>query len=80
MLERVWGKGSTPLLRVGVQTGTATLDTSMAISQKIRQQTTKQYLAIPPLSIYLKHFEFYHKDMYSTLFREALFVIDRTWK
>ena len=39
MLERVWGKVNTPPLPVGVQTGTATMEISMAISQKSRKQS-----------------------------------------
>ena len=34
------GKGKTPPLLVGMQAGTAPLDVSMAISQKIRKQPT----------------------------------------
>ena len=40
MLERMWSKGNTPALLVGVQTGTATVEISMAITQKIRTQST----------------------------------------
>ena len=42
MLERMWGKESTPALLVGVQAGTAPLDISMVISQKIRKQPTSR--------------------------------------
>ena len=42
MLERRWGKGNTSPLLVGVQTGTATLDISRLISQKIRKQPTSR--------------------------------------
>ena len=38
MWERMWGKGNTPALLVGVQIGPDPLDISMAISQKIRKQ------------------------------------------
>ena len=38
MLERIWGKGKTSALLVGVQTGTSPLDISLAISQKNRKQ------------------------------------------
>ena len=38
MVERMWGKGNTLALLVGVQTGTTALYISMAISQKIRKQ------------------------------------------
>ena len=42
MLERLWGKRTTCALLVGVQTGTATLDIIMVISQKIRKQPTSR--------------------------------------
>ena len=35
---------------------------------------------IPLLGIYPKDAQQYHKDMYSTMFITALFVIDRTWR
>ena len=38
MLERMWSKGNTSTLLVGVQTGTATLDISIVISQNIWKQ------------------------------------------
>ena len=40
MLERMWSKGNTPLLLVGMQTCTTTLEISMAVSQKIGNQPT----------------------------------------
>ena len=42
MLERLWGKGNTTALLVGVQAGTAALDVSMVISQKIRKQPSSR--------------------------------------
>ena len=36
MLERMWDKGNTPALLVGVQTGIAPLDINRVISQKIK--------------------------------------------
>ena len=36
--------------------------------------------AIPLLGIYPKNAHSYHKDMCSTMFIAALFLIDRTWK
>ena len=42
MLEKIRGKGSTPPLLMGVQTGAATMEISMAISQKIRKQSTSR--------------------------------------
>ena len=37
-----WDKGNTLEMLVGVQTGTAALDISMVISQKIRKQPTSR--------------------------------------
>ena len=42
MLERLWGKGNTSALLVGMQAGTAPLDVSVAISQKIRKQPSSR--------------------------------------
>ena len=42
ILERLWGKGNTPALLVGVQNGTAPLDISMVVSQKIRKQPSSR--------------------------------------
>ena len=38
----MWGKGNTSPLLVEVQTGTAALDITMVISQKIRKQPTSR--------------------------------------
>ena len=40
MLERMWSKGNTHPLLVGMQTCTTTLEISMAVSQKIGNQPT----------------------------------------
>ena len=79
MLEKMWGKGNTFALLVGVKTGTASLDISMVISQKIMKQPssrpsniTFEYIPIESSII--------HKDRSSTMFTVALFVITRTWK
>ena len=79
MLGRLWGKGNTSALLVGVQTGTAPLDISMAISQEIRKNLLHDPV-IPLLGIYPKDAQLYHKDMCSTMFIAALFFIARTWK
>ena len=42
MLERMWDKGNTSALLVGAQTGTASLDINMAISQKLRKQPSSR--------------------------------------
>lgn len=38
MLERIWGKGNTPALWLGVQIYMATLEIKVVISQKIEKQ------------------------------------------
>ena len=42
MMERLWGKGNTPALLVEMQAGTALLDDSVAISQKMRKQPSSR--------------------------------------
>ena len=42
MLERLWGKGNTSALLVGIQAGITPLDVSVAISQKIRKQPSSR--------------------------------------
>ena len=74
MLERMWSKGNTPPLLAGVQTHTDDLEISMVISQNIRKQSTSRP-TIPLLGIYPKDAQSYHKDMCSTMFIAALFVI-----
>ena len=56
----MWGKGNTSALLMGMKTGTATLDISMAISQKIRKNLP-QDPAIPLLGIYPKDAQSCHK-------------------
>ena len=79
ILERLWGKRNTPALLVGMQAGTTFLDVSMAISRKL-ENNFPQDPGIPLLGIYPKDAQSCHKDMYSTMFIAALFVIARTWK
>ena len=38
MLVRMWSKGNTPLLLVGVQTSTATMEINMVVPQKMGNQ------------------------------------------
>ena len=59
---------------VGVQTCTTTLEISMVVSQKTGNQPTSGP------SIYPKDDQSYYKDICSTMFIAALFVIARTWK
>ena len=79
MLETLWGKGYTPALLVGVQTGTTPLDFSVDIFRKL-ENNLPQDLAIPLLGIYPNNAQSCHKNMCSPMFIAALFVIARTWK
>ena len=42
MLKRLWGKGNTSVLLVGVYAGTAPLGVKVVISQKIRKQPSSR--------------------------------------
>ena len=79
MLERLWGKGNTPALLVAMQAGTAPLDVSAVNSQKLGNDLSQDQV-IPLLGIYPKDAQSCHKDMCSTMFITAIFVIARTWK
>ena len=70
----MWDKGNTPALLVAVKTSTDPLDSSLAISQKIRKHLP-QNTAVPLLDT-----QSHHKDMCSTLLKAALFLIAQTWK
>jgi hypothetical protein len=64
MLARMWKKRNTPPLLVGLQTGTTTLEISLAVPQKIGI-----VLSEDP-AIYTR----------SPMFIAALFIITRSWK
>ena len=68
MLGRIWRKRNTPPLLVGLQTGTITLEISLAIPQK------------PLLGIYPEDTTTCNKDTCSNMFIETLFLIARSWK
>jgi hypothetical protein len=53
MLVRMWSKGKTPPLLVGVQTCTTTLEINLVVSQKTGN-SLPQNPAIPLLGIYPK--------------------------
>ena len=72
-------KGNTHPLLVGIQTCTTTLKISMAVSQKLGINLP-QDPAIPLLGIYPKYAQSYYKDICSTMFIAALFLINRNWK
>ena len=62
MLERMWGKGNTPALLVGMQIDTVPLDRNMAIFRKLGNNLP-QDPAIQLLDIYPKDAQLYYKDM-----------------
>ena len=73
MLKRMWGKGNTPPLVVGVQTCTATLEINMVVSQKIENQFQDQVILL--LGIYTKDAQLYHKHTCSVMYIAAIFVL-----
>ena len=75
MLSRMWSKGNTPPLLVGVQICTATLKITVAFSQKV--DTLPKDSAITMLRIIPKDTPPYHKDVCSTMFIAVLFIIVR---
>ena len=79
MLERMQGKGNTPALLVGVQTCTAALEISMAISQKRRKQPTSR-LSNTTFGYISKGCSIIPQGHCSTMFIAALFVIASTQK
>ena len=62
MLERLWDKENTTALLAGMQAGTASLDVSVVISQKIRKQPASRP-SNTTLGIYPKDAQSCHKDM-----------------
>ena len=75
MLEGMWSMGNTPLLPVAVQTCGTMLEISISVSQKTVNQPTSR-----TRNITLCHVPKDVKDICSTMFIPALFVIARTWK
>ena len=67
MLSRIWGKRNTPLWLVGLQAVIITLEISLAVRQKIGNDTSRG-LAIPLLGIYPEDFKACTKDICSTMF------------
>ena len=74
MLERVWRKGHSLTLLVGMHTSTATMENSLEIPYKTGNKT-----AIPLLGIDTEETR-NEKDMCAPIFITALFTIGRTWK
>jgi hypothetical protein len=70
MLERMWRKRNTPPLFVVLQTGTITLEISLAVPQNIDIVLPEDPL-IPPLGIYPEDVPTCNKDTCSTMFVAA---------
>jgi hypothetical protein len=66
-------------LLVGLQAGTTTLEISLVVPQKIAVVIPEDP-TIPLLGIYAKDAPTYNKDICSTMFITALFIIARSWK
>jgi hypothetical protein len=74
MLTRMWRKRNTPLLLLGLQAYTTTLEISLVVPQKIGHSTTRRS------SIYPEDVPTGNKNTCSTTFIAALFIIARSWK
>ena len=78
MLDRVWRKGNPLTLLVGMQTSTATVDSSVEIFKKLEIELPYDP-EIPLLGIHTKETRI-ERDMCTPVFITALFTIARTWK
>ena len=72
-------KRKTPPLLVGLQSGTTTLEVSLALPQKTEHNTTWGPSYTTPGHI-PKDTPTYNKDTCSTVFIATLFIIARSWK
>ena len=71
VLERMWRNLNTYALLVGMQNGSAAVENSMMIPQKIKSKTTYEP-AIPLLGIYLKELKVgSQRDICTLMFRAA---------
>ena len=78
MLERVWRKGNTLALLVGMLIDTATMEDDMEIASKLGIKPPYDP-GFPLLGIYPEETKI-EKDTCIPLFTAALFTIARTWK
>ena len=78
MLERVWRKGNPPTLLMEMQTGVATMESSMKVPKKTKNRATIQPCN-PLLGMYTDK-TIIQNDTYTLMFIAALFTISRTWK
>ena len=77
MLERMQSKGNDSPLLVGIQLVQPLCKSVWRFLRKL-EINLPQNAAIPLLGIYPKDADPYHKDMCSTMFIVALFIIART--
>ena len=78
MLERVWRKGNSLTLLVGMQTSTATMENSRRFLKKLEIELPYDP-AIQLLGIHTEETRI-ERDTCTPMFIAALFVIARTWK
>jgi len=79
MLVRVWRKGYTPTLLVGLQTSTATMENRVEIPLKKLEIELPYDPAIPLLGIHTEDTRI-ERGMCTPMFIAALFTVARTWK
>ena len=75
MLERVWRKGNSPTLLMGIWIGIATMENSMEVPQKPKSRTT-----IWPRSSTPPQKSLIQKDTCTPKFIAALFTTAKIWK
>ena len=78
MLEKVWRKGNPLTLLVGMQTSTATMESSVEIPLKLEIELLYDP-AIPLLGIHTEETRI-ERDTCTPMFIAVLFTIARTWK
>ena len=78
MLVKMWGKGNTVPLLVGLKAGTTTLEISFWFLRKL-DIVLQEDPAIPLLDIYLEDAPTCNKDTCSTMFIAALFIIAKSY-
>ena len=76
----MWRKGNPCALLVGMQTGAATVESSMEIPQKLKMDLPFDP-AIPLLGMYPKELKtLIRKNISIPMFTEALFEVVKIWK
>ena len=80
MLVRMWKKSNLCVLLVGMLIGTATVENSMEVPQKVKNRTTlcSHYCTTRYLSIAYKNFD--PKGTCTPMFIAALSIIAKLWR